>query len=86
MPVPLILSRVGLGPEARNVCSVVGLGFSLHVTHTSHCVDALIGVSDVAKMLVNFKGHLKAIVCQEESISSLHTSLFSSVCHLFSVL
>lgn len=62
MPVPLMLSRVGLCHEATNVRSVVDLGFSLHVTYTSHCVDALIEGNDVAMMLVTIKGHLTVIV------------------------
>lgn len=51
VPVPLMSSHVGLCHEATNVRSVVDLGFSLHVTYTSHCVDALIEGNDVAMML-----------------------------------
>lgn len=70
-----MLSCVGLDHEAINVRSVVDLGFSLHVTYTSHCVDALIEGNDVAMMLVTIKGHLKVIVYQGESISSYHLTV-----------
>lgn len=53
--VPLMLSHVGLCHEATNVCSVVDLGLSLHMTCTSHCVDALIEGNDAAMMLAPSK-------------------------------
>lgn len=73
--VPVPLSRVGLGHEAANVRSVVDLGFSVHVTYTSHCVNALIEGNEVAMMLVTIKGHLKVTVYQAESISSNHLTV-----------
>lgn len=51
-----------LGHEAVNVPSAVDLGFSLHVTHMNHYVDAQIVGNGVVMMLATIKGHLKVIV------------------------
>lgn len=64
--------------EATNVRLVKDLGFSLHMTNMSQCVDALIGGNGVAMMLDSIKGHLKSLSIKERAYLSIY--LFNYLC------